>query len=116
MQGFGNEDAESFVGIVAEPAALKTVWQAEIQATPGTFGDDGDIGMKVVEMVSFAGQRHFAIPDYDSHGQFSSRKSCDAVRLDSNAEVVERTERGTAERQIPRDDNSLLGIKTDEDS
>jgi hypothetical protein len=30
MQGFSDEDAESFAGIVAEPAAFETVFEAEI--------------------------------------------------------------------------------------
>jgi hypothetical protein len=30
MQRFGDEDAESFAGIVAEPAAFEIVLQAEI--------------------------------------------------------------------------------------
>ena len=67
MQGFGDEDAESFAGIVAEPAAFETVLQAEIQAIPGTLGDYGDVGVEAVEVLPLARQGHFAVPDYDSH-------------------------------------------------
>jgi hypothetical protein len=70
MKRFGDEDAESFAGIVAEPATFEIVLQAEIQAIPGAFGDYGDIGMEVVEMVPLARQGHFAVPDDDAHGEF----------------------------------------------
>jgi len=79
LQGFSDEDAESFAGIVAEPAAFETVSEAEIETILGAFGDDGDIGVKVVEVLSLARQGHFAIPDDDSHGGVERKaiiKSC----------------------------------------
>jgi hypothetical protein len=74
MQRFGNQDSEPFPGIVAEPAAFETLLHAEIQAILGTFGDYGDIRAKVVEMVSLARQGYSAIPNDDSHEQFSVAK------------------------------------------
>jgi hypothetical protein len=68
MQGFSHEDAESFLGIVTEPAAFETVFKAEIQTILGTFRDYGDIRAQVVEMLALAPQGHFAIPGYDFHG------------------------------------------------
>jgi hypothetical protein len=54
MKGFSDEDAESFAGIVAEPAAFETVFHAKLQTILGAFGDDGDVGVKVVEVLSLA--------------------------------------------------------------
>lgn len=54
MKGFGDEDAESFARIVAEPAAFETVFDAKFQTILGAFGDYSDIGMKIVEMLSLA--------------------------------------------------------------
>ena len=74
MKGFSDEDAETFAGIVAEPAAFETVFYAKFKTILRAFGDDGDIGMKIVEVLSLARQGHFAIPDDDSHGGFLSHK------------------------------------------
>ena len=70
MKRFGDEDAEAFAGIVAEPAAFKTIFEAEHQTILGAFGDDRDIGAEGVEMMALAREGHFAVPDYDSHGGF----------------------------------------------
>jgi hypothetical protein len=67
MKGSSDEDAESFAGIVTEPAAFETVFQAEFQTILGTFRNDSDVRPKVVKMLSLARQAHFAIPDDDSH-------------------------------------------------
>ncbi len=70
MKRFGDEDAEAFAGVVAEPAAFETVLEAEIQTVLGALGDDRDIGVEGVEVEALPGEGHFAVPDYDSHGGF----------------------------------------------
>jgi hypothetical protein len=68
LKGFSDEDAESFAGIVAEPAAFETVFYAKFKTILEAFRNDSHIGAKAVEVLSFARQCHFAIPDDDSHG------------------------------------------------
>lgn len=68
MKRLGDEDAEAFAGIVAEPAAFEAVLEAEIQTSLGAFGDYGDIRAEGVEVVAFAREGHFAVPDDDAHG------------------------------------------------
>jgi hypothetical protein len=51
----------------------------------GAFGDNGNIGAKVVEMLSLARQAHFTIPDDDSHGG-RERKAIIKVVADSQEE------------------------------
>ena len=68
MERPGDENAESFAGIVAEPAAFEAVVQAEIQTILRTLGNNGDIRLEGVEMLSLLRQSHFAVPDDDAHG------------------------------------------------
>lgn len=71
----GDEDAESFARIVAEPAGVEVVVEAKLQIAFGAFGDDGDVGMEVVKRLAFASKRHSTIPDDDSHERKEDRVS-----------------------------------------
>jgi hypothetical protein len=64
---------------------FETVFEAEIETVLGAFGDDGDIGAKIVEVLSLARQGHFAIPDDDSHGGVE-RKAIIKIVADSQEE------------------------------
>ena len=70
MKRCGDEDAETFAGIVAEPAAFEAISEAEVQTILGALGDDRDVGAEGVEVLPLAGQGHFAIPDDDAYGDF----------------------------------------------
>ena len=67
MKRPGDENAESFAGIVAEPAAFEAVVQAEFQTILRTLGNNGDIWFESVEMLPLLRQSHFAVPDDDAH-------------------------------------------------
>ena len=69
VKWFADEHAEAFARIVAEPAACKAVREAELQAVPGAFGNDGNVGLKCVELLALTRQAHFAIPNDDAHGE-----------------------------------------------
>lgn len=68
-QRFGDEDAESFARIVAEPAGFEVVEERRVEIVFGAFGDDGDVGTEVIERLAFATKRHSTIPDDDFHGR-----------------------------------------------
>jgi hypothetical protein len=67
MERLGDENAKSFAGIVAEPAAFEAVGQAELQTILRTLGNDGDIGAEIVEVLPLARESHLAVPDDDAH-------------------------------------------------
>jgi hypothetical protein len=71
---------------------FETVFEAETETVLGAFGDDGDIGVKVVEVLSLARQAHFAIPDDDSHGGVE-RKAITKIVADSQDGKGEEEER-----------------------
>jgi hypothetical protein len=67
MEGFGNQDAESLARIVTEPSAAEAIFQAEFQRVLGAFRNDGNIRLKVVQMLSLVRQGCPAVPHDDSH-------------------------------------------------
>lgn len=66
-QRLGDEDAESFARVVAEPPGVEAMTEAKFEIALGAFGDDRDIGLEIVEWLTLAGQSHSTIPDDDSH-------------------------------------------------
>jgi len=68
-QRFGNEDAQSFARIVAEPAGVEVVEEPRLEIVFGAFGDDGDVGVEIVKRLALAREGHSTIPDDDFHGR-----------------------------------------------
>ena len=99
VQGFGDEDAEAFAGIVAEPAAFEAVLEAKFQAILRALGDDRDIGAEGVEVVALAGEGHFAVPDDNAHegnvrGSEEEDDECVNAEGGAQGQVVDREEGG----------------------
>ena len=69
MKRLGDEDAEAFARIIAEPAAFEAIVEAEAQTFLGAFGDDGDVGSESVEVLTLVREGHSAVPDDDAHGE-----------------------------------------------
>lgn len=64
-QRLGDEDTESFAGIVAEPAGVEVVVERRLEIALGAFGNDGDVGVEVIKRLALARERHSTIPDDD---------------------------------------------------
>lgn len=68
-QRLGDEDAESFARIVAEPTSVEVVEEPRLEIVFGAFGDDGDVGVEIVKRLALARKGHSTIPDDDFHGR-----------------------------------------------
>lgn len=66
-QRVGDEHAEAFARVVAEPTAVEALAEAELQVLFGAFGDDRDVGLEIIEWPALASKSHPTIPNDDFH-------------------------------------------------